>query len=270
MQENLFIRFHEIILFIYLISIICYFFDFVQKSHKVRNLGIYLLGIVWVLQTISLSIFIIQMKHVPLGSISDVFFTLTWLIISISLVLNVIKVLNFSVFFLNLIGLTLLAMNTFQPTHYNGHVQKVTIVNELLLIHVGLAVLSYVFFALAFVNALLYIIQYRNLKEKRFDQKYFRIGSVATLESIVFYSTLTGWIVLIFSIILGAQWGVIAVGESIFIDPKVILSSIITLLYGSFILIRIKKWMNSRYLIYFNIILFCLNMVNLFFATHFT
>ena len=60
MQENLFIRFNEIILLIYLISIICYFYDFVQKSHKIRSLGIYLLGIVWVLQTISLSIFIIQ------------------------------------------------------------------------------------------------------------------------------------------------------------------------------------------------------------------
>ncbi|HCU7814207.1 TPA: cytochrome C assembly protein, partial [Staphylococcus aureus] len=55
MQENLFIRFNEIILLIYLISIICYFYDFVQKSHKIRSLGIYLLGIVWVLQTISLS-----------------------------------------------------------------------------------------------------------------------------------------------------------------------------------------------------------------------
>ncbi|HDH1905897.1 TPA: cytochrome c biogenesis protein CcsA [Staphylococcus aureus] len=269
MQENPFIRFNEIILLIYLISIICYFYDFVQKSHKIRSLGIYLLGIVWVLQTISLSIFIIQTRHIPLGSISDVFYTLSWLIISISLILNLIKVLNFSVFFLNLIGLTLLGMNTFQPTHYTNKVQKIAVVDELLLVHIGLAVLSYVFFALAFVNALLYIMQYRNLKEKRFDQKYFRIGSVATLESIVFYSTLSGWIILIFSIILGTQWGVISVGERIFIDPKVILSSIITVLYGSYILLRINKWLNSRYLIYYNIILFCLNMINLFFATHF-
>ena len=87
---------------------------------------------------------------------------------------------------MNLIGLTLLGMNTFQPTHYTNKVQKIAVVDELLLVHIGLAVLSYVFFALAFVNALLYIMQYRNLKEKRFDQKYFRIGSVATLESIVF------------------------------------------------------------------------------------
>lgn len=270
MQENLFIRFHELILLIYLFSVICYFFDFLRKSNKLRMLGIYLLGIVWVLQTISLSMFIIQTKHVPIGSITDVFFTLSWLIISISLILNVIKVLNFSVFFLNLLGLILLAMNTFQPAHYYASGQRVAIVNELLVIHIGLAILSYVFFALAFVNALLYIIQYRNLKEKRFDQKYFRIGSVATLESIVFYATLTGWLILIFSIILGAQWGVIAVGQRILIDPKVIFSTILTVLYGIFILIRVKKWINPRYLIYYNIILFCLSMFNLFFTAHFT
>ncbi|RZI11875.1 cytochrome C assembly protein, partial [Staphylococcus aureus] len=35
MQENLFIRFNEIILLIYLISIICSFYDFVQKSNKI-------------------------------------------------------------------------------------------------------------------------------------------------------------------------------------------------------------------------------------------
>ncbi|RRJ17765.1 cytochrome C assembly protein, partial [Pseudomonas aeruginosa] len=59
MQENLFIRFHEIILIIYLISIVCYFLDFVRKSHQIRVFGIYTLGIVWVLQTISLTVFII-------------------------------------------------------------------------------------------------------------------------------------------------------------------------------------------------------------------
>ena len=132
-----------------------------------------------------------------------------------------IKALNFSVFFLNLIGFVLMAMNTFQPDRYHSQVQQVAVINELLLVHIGLAILSYAFFALAFVNCLLYIIQYRNLKE-RILIKYFRIGSVATLESIVFFTTLAGWIILIFSIILGAQWGVFSIGQQIFIDPKVI------------------------------------------------
>lgn len=270
MQETLFIRFHEFILIIYILSIVCYFVDFIRKSYKVRTLGVYSLGIVWILQTISFSVFIIQTEKVPLNSIFDVFFTLTWIIITISLVLNLIKVLNFSVFFLNLIGLILMAMNTFQPKNYQTQIQQVAVINELLLVHIGLAVLSYAFFAVAFVNALLYIIQYRNLKEKNFDQNYFRIGSVGTLESIIFYSTLTGFIVLILSIILGAQWGVFAVGNKIFIDPKVILSSVITFLYGVYIFLRIKKWITQRNLVYFNIILFCLCMINLFFTAHFT
>ena len=267
MQETLLIRFHEIILMIYLFSIICYFVDFINKNYKTRTVGFYSLGIVWVLQTISLSIFFIHTKQVPLGSIFDVF--LTWIIISISLILNLIKVMNFSVFFLNLIGFILMTLNTFQPEHYQTQIQQVAVINELLLIHIALAVLSYAFFAIAFVNSLLYIIQYRNLKEKNFDQNYFRIGSVATLETIVFYSTLVAWIILILSTILGAQWGIFAVGKRIFIDPKVIFSSIITLLYGVYILIRIKKWISQRNLIYFNIILFCLCMINLFFLTHF-
>ncbi|MCZ2500388.1 cytochrome C assembly protein, partial [Xylophilus sp. Kf1] len=36
-----------------------------------------------------------------------------------------------------------------------------------------------------------------------------------------------------------------------------------------YIFIRIKKWISQRNLIYFNIILFCLCMINLFFLTHF-
>ena len=78
-------------------------------------------------------------------------------------------------------------MNTFQPEHYSTNVQRIALINELLLVHIGLAVLSYALFALAFVNSLLYIIQYRNLREKNFDQKYFRIGSVATLETVVLF-----------------------------------------------------------------------------------
>ncbi|MDU3556962.1 MAG: cytochrome c biogenesis protein [Staphylococcus epidermidis] len=262
MQETLLIRFHEIILMIYLFSIICYFVDFINKNYKTRTVGFYSLGIVWVLQTISLSIFFIHTKQVPLGSIFDVFFSLT-------LILNLIKVMNFSVFFLNLIGFILMSLNTFQPEHYQTQIQQIAVINELLLVHIALAVLSYAFFAIAFVNSLLYIIQYRNLKEKNFDQNYFRIGSVATLETIVFYSTLVAWIILILSTILGAQWGIFAVGKQIFIDPKVIFSTIINLLYGVYIFIRIKKWISQRNLIYFNIILFCLCMINLFFLTHF-
>ena len=71
------------------------------------------------------------------------YFLLSWIIICIALVLNVVKVLSFSVFFLNVIGFILLMMNTFQPEHYATNVQRIAVINELLLVHIGLAVLSY-------------------------------------------------------------------------------------------------------------------------------
>ncbi|MDU0996006.1 MAG: cytochrome C assembly protein, partial [Staphylococcus lugdunensis] len=91
MQETLFIRFHEVILIIYVLSLLCYFWDFVRKTHKVRTFGNYTLGIVWMLQTISLSVYITSQHEVPLGSIFDVFFFLAWILITISLILNLIK-----------------------------------------------------------------------------------------------------------------------------------------------------------------------------------
>ena len=95
------------------------------------------------MQTISLSVYITSHNEIPLSSLFDVFFFLSWIIICIALVLNVVKVLSFSVFFLNVIGFILLMMNTFQPEHYATNVQRIAVINELLLVHIGLAVLSY-------------------------------------------------------------------------------------------------------------------------------
>src|SRR5699024_9375444 len=112
-----------------------------------------------------------------------------------------------------------------------------------------------------------YLIQYNNLTQKRFDQKYFRIGSVATLEQVVFYSSLIGFIFIILSIVLGAQWGFNTLGVNIIVDPQVIMSSIITLLYGIYIIFRVERMLTMHKFVYFNIIFFCLSMINLFFSS---
>ncbi|PHK50958.1 cytochrome c biogenesis protein CcsA [Staphylococcus edaphicus] len=268
MQELLFIRLNELILLIYLFSIACYFFDFVKKFYKIRRIGFVTLGIVWVLQTISLSFYVTATNQVPLGNVFDVFFALSWFIISISIVINVIKQVNISIFLFNLIGVVFIAISTFQPMHYQGTGEKLNVINELLIVHVTFAIISYAVFAFAFVNSILYLIQFKNLKQKRFDQKYFRISSVATLEQVVFYNSLVGFIFIILSIILGAQWGFNTIGMKIIVDPKVIMSIIITILYGVYLMLRVRHTISKHKLIYFNIILFCLSMINLLFASH--
>ena len=84
--------------------------------------------------------------------------------------------MSFSVFFLNLIGLVLLTMSTFQPDNYSTHVEKSAVINELLLVHIGLAVLSYAFYALAFVNALLLLFNIATLKRKILIKNIFALA----------------------------------------------------------------------------------------------
>src|SRR5699024_9775308 len=103
MQEFSFIRLNELILLIYLFSIACYFYDFLKKHHRVKMIGFVSLGIVWMLQTISLSLYVNVTKQIPLGNIFDVFFAVEWLIISIFIVFNVIKQINLSIFLFNMI-----------------------------------------------------------------------------------------------------------------------------------------------------------------------
>ncbi|MEJ7448190.1 cytochrome C assembly protein, partial [Staphylococcus epidermidis] len=87
-------------------------------------IGFVTLGIVWVLQTISLSFYVTATNQVPLGNVFDVLFALAWLIISISIVISVIKQVNISIFLFNIIGFVFIAISTFQPMHYQGAGEK--------------------------------------------------------------------------------------------------------------------------------------------------
>lgn len=269
MQDIFFVRFHEVTLLIYLLSISCYFYDFFKKNHKIRMLGFYTLGIVWLFQTISLSLYVNSVQSVPLGSVFDVFYFLNWLILSISIVISVVKQLDFSIFLFNAIGFVVMTIHTFRPNETFIQHAEFNVNHELLIIHVSLAIISYALFSLAFVNGALYVLQYRNLKQKHFDQKYFRIGSVYNLEKMMFYSTLIGLIILIIGVILGAQWGFQTIGLAILLDPKVISSIILMICYVVYIILRTKKWVSPLNQVLFNMLIYMFSMFNLIFISHF-
>ncbi|HGH0794743.1 TPA: inner membrane protein YpjD, partial [Staphylococcus pseudintermedius] len=241
MEEAFFIRFHEVILLIYLVSMVGLIIDVFQKNYRLQNIGFYALGIVWFCQTISLTMFIIWQKQLPLTSLIESFYVLTWLILTITFVMSVLRQSEFMIAFLNVIGFVFMTIHTFHPRQFKLDGARLTALNELLFFHISLALLSYVVFAVAFVNAIIYLIQYRNLKEKRFTQNFFRMSSIATLEKLVFYSSLIGVIFMFISLVLGIQWGMISIGYDIFLDLKVISSIIIFIAYSIFITLRLTR-----------------------------
>ncbi|AJC95992.1 cytochrome C assembly protein [Staphylococcus hyicus] len=267
MEEAFFIRFHECIFIIYLISVLTLTIDVLHKNSRFQNVGFYTLGFAWVLQTSSLILYIFWMGQLPLTSIIESFYILTWLILTITFVFAVFRSSAYLIAFLNLIGLMFMAIHTFHPNQFKLNGSRLNVVNELLIFHISFALVSYLFFAIACVNAILYLIQFRNLKEKRFNQDYFRIGSVATLEKGVFFSSFIGAMLLLISILLGIQWGIFTIGNHIFIDLKVISSILILFCYGFYIIFRLLRKFSTLALIYVNIGLFICCMINLIVVT---
>ena len=262
MQDIIAVRLHEVVLIIYMICLGCYFYDFIQKNNKVRKLGYYALGIVWIFQTIFLCMYIITTKQFPILTLFEGFYFYTWMIITVSLVLNYFKSTDLTVFIINLIGFVFLTIHTFRPEQYDAENTAANMMNELLLIHISLAILSYVIFALSTSHAILYLLQRKNLKEKTFNQKFFRMGSIEQLEQNVFRFSLVGFLVLLISLILGIQWGLIIIGSEIWLDLKVIGSLIVLLLYGIYLFLRVRKTVKTKTLVVANIMIFLVCMMN--------
>ncbi|TDM10665.1 cytochrome c biogenesis protein CcsA [Macrococcus lamae] len=262
MSDIFMIRLHEAILFIYMLSVACYFFDFVQKNNRVKKIGFMMLVTVFVIQTLLIGQFVMEAGRFPVQTIVEGFYFFTWLIILISIILSLSTRSELITFMMNLIGFIFMAIHTFQPVQYNSDTAVSHMMNELLMIHVTLAITAYVMFLIAALHALLYLIQMNNLKKKKFNQKFFRINDLASIGRFVGIFSVAGFVLLLVSLILGIQWGLILIGGTIWTDSKVIGSMIVLFIYGVFLLLFNQKQLKVNILMEINIILFLICMIN--------
>ncbi|MDY0290891.1 MAG: c-type cytochrome biogenesis protein CcsB [Desulfuromonadaceae bacterium] len=87
-------------------------------------------------------------------------------------------------------------------------------------IHVGLAFMGNAVFTVAFVAAILYLIQERMLKSKKFSALHYRLPSLETLDRINYRCLKFGFPLMTMGIISGAVWAESAWGTYWSWDPK--------------------------------------------------
>lgn len=262
MSEALLMRMHEAILFIYLLSVACYLYDYIQKNDQIKRIGFILLCVVFGLQTLSIGLFIAYTGRFPVQTIIEGFYFYTWLIIGISIILTVVKKSELIMFMMNVIGIIFMSVHTFTPLENQTETSASHLMNELLFVHVTLAILAYAQFLVACIHAILYLIQMKNLKKKRFNQKYFRMNDLASLSRMVQLFSSTGAIVLFISLILGIQWGMILIGPSIWTDSKVIGSIFVLIMYLIYIYFYERQQIRMNVMMELNIVLFLICMIN--------
>lgn len=257
-------RVHEITILLYALSVLLYFYDFLQNNQKANKAAFWILSIVWIMQTIFLFLYIFEAGRFPILSLLEGLYFYVWILITVSLALNWFLRTDFSIFFTNLLGFGLMVVQTFSPIQLDKLENRTQFISELSVIHITVAILSYAAFALSFVFSLLYLIQYDLLKRKKWGKRLVRLGDLAKLEQMAYRMVVIGFPLLLLSLILGLEFAYIVVEDIVWYDSKIIGSFACLTLYGIYLYMRVKKKYYGKTLAYWNIASFLLVLINFF------
>ena len=263
-MELIMTRLHEATVILYALSVLLYFIDFLYSNQKANKWAFWLLSIVWLLQTIFLCLYVLKTGRFPVLTIFEGLYFYTWVLITLSLIINRLLRIDFTVFFTNVLGFIVMAIHTFAPVQVESKVLAEQLVSELSIIHITLAILSYGAFTLSFVFSLLYLIQYDLLKRKKWGKRLIRLGDLAKLEKMSHMLAVIGVPLLIFALSLGIQWAYIKVPNVVWYDAKIIGSFIVLLSYSLYLYLKNRKQLYGRTLAYINIGSFLIVLINFF------
>ncbi|MBW1779552.1 MAG: c-type cytochrome biogenesis protein CcsB [Deltaproteobacteria bacterium] len=116
-----------------------------------------------------------------------------------------------------------------------------------LTVHVGTVFTGDALLAIAFLAAIMYLIQERQIKRKRLGSLYSRLPSLATLDTINYHSIVYGFPFLTVGMITGSVYAQYALGRYWQWDPKEVWSLILWLFYAALLHQRLAVgWQGRR------------------------
>src|SRR5699024_3295571 len=177
---------YEVMLLIYSLSIIGYFIDFIKKNRQINKIAFLLLIIVWAMQTIILYNQAFIKKNFPILTLNDGLFFYAWILIGFSLIINRVFKIDFIVFFTNVFSFFILLLSISLNAQGEIYEDGAQFVHEILIIHITIALISYGFFTISFLLALMYLLQNYLLKRKIGLRWMWRITNLKQLDTYSF------------------------------------------------------------------------------------
>lgn len=136
-------------------------------------------------------------------------------------------------------------------------------------LHIFLIFLGYAAFVIAFATALMYLLQHRQLKGKRWGRVFRLFPSLEKLDRINYTASAVGFPALTLGIAVGFYWAIRLGGEGLLKDPKVIAAMSAWVVLAAYLLSRLKWPWQGRRGAFLTITGFLLLMVSYLFVAHF-
>lgn len=254
----------ELTVILYALSVLGYFIDFLQVNRQVNRYAFRLLSVVWVLQTVYFIEALLRRGAFPVLTPSDSLFFYAWVLVTLSLVMNRFFRVDFFVFFTNVLGFIMMSIYLFVPSNQVSNELSEQLASGLLVIHVTIAFLAYGAFTLSFIFSLMYFVQHRMLKEKKWNHRMKRFASLLQLEQASFVCNMVGVPLLFISLVLGVIWASVEVHRFVWFDAKVLLSFVVILVYGHYLYQKVAKGMHGNTLVFWNTVGFLVVLINYF------
>jgi len=119
--------------------------------------------------------------------------------------------------------------------------------SPLFIFHIILIMFSYAAFFVTFASAIMYLVQERELKLKRFGSFFFRLPSLTTCDEISYRSLSIGFVLLTIALALGVYMNSQRDGKLWHNDPKEIIAVVTWLLYLVLMHYRLtERWRGHR------------------------
>ncbi|MBF4500844.1 cytochrome c biogenesis protein CcsA [Savagea sp. SN6] len=267
MTEMTLVRLEELMVVLYAVSLVFYFIDYLKRDRLAHRYAFVLLAIVYFLQTINLFWAVLATSRIPIYSLFDSVYLIAWILISISLILHASHKYSFFIFFINIIGFIFMTIHTFGPTRIAESTIRETLISELLIIHITFAILAYVAFAIGLIFAVLYLLLYSLLKQKKWSKQFDRYPSLHQTMMGMKITTYVGIPLLFVSLTLGVQWANIMLNDWSILDFKIISSFFLLMVYGVILYLHKIDKLRANDYAWANVFAFLLVIINFFLAS---
>ncbi|MFD1957649.1 cytochrome c biogenesis protein CcsA [Paenibacillus thailandensis] len=234
---------YDAILYVYALSLLFYFSDFMDANRRARRVGAGLLIFVWVLQTAYLLIRIVH--HLDLSEITafEYWLGFSWLLVTISVVISRFFNIEFIVFFVNVVGFAVLALNLYSGGGSGASISSWETTRNLLYVHISLILCAYAVLTLGALFSGMYLFLHKQLKGKKWSDRMRRLPSLETIGRYSDRAVIIGVPLLALSLSVAVTSILVENRYALLLDWKVIFTFVAFIFYIVFVVQRsLGKW----------------------------
>ncbi|MBP1601028.1 MAG: ResC/HemX-like cytochrome c biosis rane protein [Acidobacteria bacterium] len=191
---------------------------FFQKRQIFVSLALCMVGVGFLFHTVYLVGLGLERRHFPITDLPESLSFFAW---SITLTFIAAHIrYRYNVLGAFVLPLVSLLMILSEVAWEENHAIPPLLRSRWLYFHVSVAFLAYAGFFLMFIAALLYLMQEKELKSKRFRFLYFRLPALQACDELMRNSLFVGFVMMSLTIVTGAFWAQQAWGRFWSWDPK--------------------------------------------------